>query len=106
MSIKWAIIFLALFAVASIGVGFIKGAIQQRKINKEAAKNAPPEEKPSGKGGAVVKDSEKNHAKKSDEKKSEGKSKKKPEVKKPKRLDGGPAEKQVDEPEQNGKGDI
>ena len=49
MSIKWALIFLALFAVASIGVGFIKGAIQQRKINKEAAKNAPPVEKPSGK---------------------------------------------------------
>ena len=47
MSIKWALIFLALFAVASIGVGFIKGALQQRKINKEAAKNAPPVEKPS-----------------------------------------------------------
>ena len=52
MSIKWALIFLALFAVASIGVGFVKGALQQRKINKEAAKNAPPVEKSSGKDGA------------------------------------------------------
>ena len=79
MSIKWALIFLALFAVASIGVGFIKGAIQQRKINKEAAKNAPPEEKFSGKDDA--------------EKSADKKPKKKPEVKRPKRLDGGSAEK-------------
>ena len=84
MSIKWALIFLALFAVASIGVGFIKGAIQQRKINKEAAKNAPPEEKSSGKDDA--------------EKSADKKPKKKPEVKKPKRLDGGSAEKPDDEP--------
>ena len=86
MSIKWALIFLALFAVASIGVGFIKGALQQRKINKEAAKNAPPEEKSSGK----------DDGKKSAEKKPEKKPKKKPEVKKPKRLDGGSAEKPDD----------
>jgi len=38
MSIKWMVIFLALFVLVSIGAGFIKGAIQQRKINKEAAK--------------------------------------------------------------------
>ena len=92
MSIKWALIFLALFAVASIGVGFIKGALQQRKINKEAAKNAPPVEKPSGKD-----DAEKS-ADKKPEKKPEKKPKKKPEVKKPKRLDGGSAEKPDDEP--------
>ena len=92
MSIKWALIFLALFAVASIGVGFIKGALQQRKINKEAAKNAPPVEKPSGKD-----DAEKS-ADKTPEKKPEKKPKKKPEVKKPKRLDGGSAEKPDDEP--------
>ena len=91
MSIKWALIFLALFAVASIGVGFIKGALQQRKINKEAAKNAPPVEKPSGKD-----DAEKS-ADKKPEKKPEKKPKK-PEVKKPKRLDGGSAEKPDDEP--------
>lgn len=92
MSIKWALIFLALFAVASIGVGFIKGALQQRKINKEAAKNAPPVEKSSGKD-----DAEKS-ADKKPEKKPEKKPKKKPEVKKPKRLDGGSAEKPDDEP--------
>ena len=92
MSIKWALIFLALFAVASIGVGFIKGALQQRKINKEAAKNAPPEEKSSGKDDA------KKSADKKPEKKPEKKPKKKPEVKKPKRLDGGSAEKPDDEP--------
>ena len=86
MSIKWALIFLALFAVASIGVGFIKGALQQRKINKEAAKNAPPEEKSSGK----------DDGKKSAEKKPEKKPKKKPEVKRPKRLNGGSAEKPDD----------
>lgn len=92
MSIKWALIFLALFAVASIGVGFIKGALQQRKINKEAAKNAPPVEKPSGKDDAVK------SADRKPEKKPEKKPKKKPEVKKPKRLDGGSAEKPDDEP--------
>ena len=102
MSIKWALIFLAVLVVASIGLGFIKGAIQQRKINKEAAKNAPPEEKSSGKGGAEDKSSGKDDAEKSadkkPEKKPEKKPKKKPEVKKPKRLDGGSAEKPDDEP--------
>ena len=102
MSIKWALIFLALFAVASIGVGFVKGALQQRKINKEAAKNAPPVEKSSGKDGAKDKSSGKDDAEKSadkkPEKKPEKKPKKKPEVKKPKRLDGGSAEKPDDEP--------
>ena len=92
MSIKWALIFLALFAVASIGVGFVKGALQQRKINKEAAKNAPIEEKPS------IKDDAEKSADKKPEKKPEKKPKKKPEVKKPKRLDGGSAEKPDDEP--------
>ena len=76
MSIKWALIFLALFIVVSIGAGFIKGAIQQRKFNKEAAKNAPPKEKSSGKDSAE----------KSADKKSREKPKKKKETKKPKRL--------------------
>ncbi|MBR0456585.1 MAG: hypothetical protein IJJ01_07935 [Firmicutes bacterium] len=71
MSIKWAIIFLLLFAVASIGVGFIKGAIQQRRTNNKAAKNAPAEEKPADKEPVA---------------KPEKKTKKKPPVKKPKRL--------------------
>lgn len=90
MSIKWALIFLALFAVASIGVGFVKGALQQRKINKEAAKNAPTEEKPS------VKDDAKKSADIKADKKPEKKPKKKPEVKRPKRLNGGSAEKPDD----------
>jgi len=83
MSIKSALILLAVLVVASTAVGFIKGAIQQRKINKEAAKNAPSEEKNSGKDGAKGKVSEKDAA---DKKAKKEKPKKKPEVKRPKRL--------------------
>ena len=73
MSIKWAIIFLLLFAVASIGVGFIKGAIQQRRTNKKAAKNAPAEEKTSGKGEEKDKTPEKDNTEKPADKKPETK---------------------------------
>ena len=93
MSIKSALILLAVLVVASTAVGFIKGAIQQRKINKEAAKNAPPEEKNSGKDGAKNKTAGKDGAKgkasekdASDKKAKKEKPKKKPEVKRPKRL--------------------
>ena len=88
MSIKWMVIFLALFVLVSIGAGFIKGAIQQRKINKEAAKNAPPDEKLAGKPAAkpVEKSAKKDSDEKSLNQKPAKKLKKKPEVKKPKRL--------------------
>ncbi len=88
MSIKWMVIFLALFVLVSIGAGFIKGAIQQRKINKEAAKNAPPVEKLAGKPAAksVEKSAKKDSDEKSLNQKPAKKPKKKPEVKKPKRL--------------------
>ena len=77
MSIKWAIIFLLLFAVASIGVGFIKGAIQQRRSNKKAAKNAPAEENTSGKGEEKDKPSGKDNVEKPVDKKPETKPEKK-----------------------------
>lgn len=93
MSIKNALILLAVLVVASTLVGFIKGAIQQRKINKEAAKNAPPDEKNSGKDGAKGNTPGKDGAKETasekdaaDKKAKKEKPKKKPEVKRPKRL--------------------
>lgn len=83
MSIKWLIVLFAAFVVVSIGAGFVKGAIQQRKINKEIAKNRPPEEPPS----------EKESPKKKPDQKPKKKAKKKPDVKRPKRLVNGSTDK-------------
>ena len=77
-TVKWGIFFIMAFASLSILFGFVKAGLQQRKINKEAAKNAP-EQVPAkaGKGGE--------QGAKEKEKKEKKKPKKK-EVKKPKRL--------------------
>lgn len=64
-SIKWVILFVLAIAFASMIVGFIKGAIQQRRINKKAA----------------------NH-----ENKPKKKTARQPEVRKPRRLGNSPEE--------------
>ncbi|MBQ9015771.1 MAG: hypothetical protein IJ109_06580 [Firmicutes bacterium] len=79
-SIKWVILFVLAFAFASMIVGFIKGAIQQRRINRKAAKEAPP--KPEE---AVP--TEKDH-----KNKPKKKTAKQPEVRKPRRLGNSPEE--------------
>ena len=76
-TVKWGIFFIMAFASLSILFGFVKAGLQQRKINKEAAKNAP-EQVPAkaGKGGEQG----------AKEKEKKEKKPKKKEVKKPKRL--------------------
>ncbi len=81
-TVKWGIFFIMAFASLSILFGFVKAGLQQRKINKEAAKNAP-EQVPAKAGKAGASKAGEQGAK---EKEKKEKKPKKKEVKKPKRL--------------------
>lgn len=93
MSIKMALIVLAIIVVASTGFGFVKGAVQQRKINREAAKNAPVPvesakagEDEAKKAAEKAKKIEETEKRKAEEKAQREKEKRMAEFKRPKRL--------------------